>query len=229
MDASKRKIDLLGAVEVLHEHLTDALCDEVFESVRDEERRREISLAHLVRFWTAVVLRAPPSLTFALGGGQADYPAVPGSRQAFFQRSQDLSWEFFEALFDTFRARVEASEPSRFAAPWREVMKRFGGRIWVSDGSTLDQVARRLKLLWKDRRVPLPGSVHALYDLGRGTLARLAFEPAPQGKEMPTACRALCDVPKDTLIVGTASTACPSSSRSSRKRGSGGSPGETTS
>jgi hypothetical protein len=194
-------IDLLGAAEVLHEHLTVALCDEVFEDVREGERRRQITLAHLAQFWTAVVLRAPPSLTHALAS-KGDFPSVPGTRQAFFARSQDLSWEFFHELFEAFCARVEAVEPARFARRFIPLINRFEGRVLIADGSTLDQVARRLKLLWKDRRVPLPGSVVAFYDLSRGTLARLCFEATPQGKEMPTACDALEGLPKGALVVG---------------------------
>jgi hypothetical protein len=194
-------IDLLGAAEVLHQHLTPALCDEVFEDVREAERRREITLAHLAQFWTAVVMRAPPSLRHALGSG-GDYPRVPGTPQAFFARSQDLSWEFFLELFEAFCARVEAAEPPRFARGFASLIGRFQGRVLIADGSTLDQVARRLKLLWKDRRVALPGSVVAFYDLARGTLVRLCYEPTPQGKEMPTACDALEGLPQGALVLG---------------------------
>ena len=41
------QVDLLGTVEVLHEYLTSALCDGVWEDVREGERRRELCLSTL--------------------------------------------------------------------------------------------------------------------------------------------------------------------------------------
>src|SRR5262245_31231313 len=116
--ATEPRIDLLGTVQVLHEHLTEALCEDVFERVRGKERRRALTLSKLARFWTAVVLRAPESLTQALaeangqaGGAGSAYPAVATSDQAFFQRCEDLSPVFFERLFEAFRARLEEAGP----------------------------------------------------------------------------------------------------------------------
>jgi hypothetical protein len=63
---SGSRVDLLSVVEVLHEHLTPALCEGVFDQVRDGECRRMWTLQRLAEFWAAVILRAPPSLTQAL-------------------------------------------------------------------------------------------------------------------------------------------------------------------
>jgi hypothetical protein len=64
-------------------------------------------------------------------------------------------------------------------------------------------------MLWKDRRVPLPGSIVAVYDFARGHLARLGFEPTPQGKELPCARGLLGTLPKGSLLVGDALYAVP--------------------
>ncbi|HEY6506799.1 MAG TPA: IS4 family transposase [Vicinamibacterales bacterium] len=206
MDATAQRIDLLAVAEMLHEHLTETLCEDVFDEVRTKERRRQLGLTTLAKFWTAVLLRAPASLSQALAeaNGQpgAAYPDVGASDQAFFQRCEDLEPEFFRRVFEGFRARLEAAEPARYGAQHAEVAARFGGRIWAVDGGSLDPVARRLKVLWRDRRTPIPGTVIAFYDLRRGTLARLRYERELQPQEGRCAREALEEVPEGTLLLG---------------------------
>jgi hypothetical protein len=207
MSKDAERVDLLGTAQVLHEHLTGELCRRVFEQVRERERSRLWPLDLLARFWTAVTLRAPPSLTHALalatGRRDADYPAVEGSDQGFFERCKTLSWQFFSSLFEAFGAAVAKAEPEHFAGGFATLRARFG-KIFILDGSTLDQVARRLKILWSDRRVPLPGSIVALYDLGRGCPAKLRFDRIPQGKELPGARELLAGLAKGALCLGDA-------------------------
>lgn len=56
-----RKVDLLRPVELVHEHLTAALCLDVYRKhrVRERERERIWTLARLAAFWIQVELRAP--------------------------------------------------------------------------------------------------------------------------------------------------------------------------
>src|SRR5437867_12596079 len=61
-----KTIDLLRVVDLLQEHITPALCRTVFGEVRKTERQRVWALEALIRFWTAVVLRAPKALSQAL-------------------------------------------------------------------------------------------------------------------------------------------------------------------
>jgi hypothetical protein len=198
------KVDLLVVVEVLHEYLTPGLCAGVFDDVRDTERRRLWTLERLAGFWTQVVLRAPTSLTHALAeatGGGGSYPQVESTSQAFFSHCQGMRPDFFATLFEEFRRAVASGEPARFAAAHRAMADRFAG-VWVADGSKLDAVARRLKVLWDDRRVPLPGSLLAFYDLRHGVLARLTYSPDAQPSELHDAIARLDDVPEGTLFVG---------------------------
>ena len=205
-----QQVDLLGTVDVLHEHLTAALCDGVWADVREKERRRELGLTALAEFWTAVILRAPDSLTQALaeangalaGGAGSSYPRLDVTSQGFFARCKALRPEFFERLFEAFRARLEDAEPRCFATRHQDLARRFGGRVWMLDGSSLDQVARRLKVLWSDRRVPVPGMVVAFYDLCLGRLARLHHTRELQPQEGPCARALMGEVPAGTLVVG---------------------------
>jgi len=224
MGDAARQVDLLGTVEVLHRHLTEALCGKVFDKVRRGERQRTWTLHVLAEFWTAVILRAPPSLTHALSeasGGHSLYPQTGGTDEGFFERCQTLSWEFFAALFKEFSDVAAREEPAPFAGAQSAVIRRFG-HVYALDGSTLDQVARRLKLLWNDRRVPLPGSVVALYELARGCPARLDFELSPTGREQFAARRVLADLPSGSLCVADALYGLPHFFRTLGERGAYG-------
>jgi len=171
--AQEQRVELLGTVQVLPDHLTASLCRTVFQQTRTTERERHWALAALAAFWSAVVLRAPPSLTQALeeaatgtGGG---WPRVQASPEAFFERCQPLSWRFFAALYDAFVVQVLPEATPSYAHPLHSLRERFA-EVWVVDGSRLDAVAHRLKVLRDVRARVLPGCVTAFYDLYRGIM-----------------------------------------------------------
>lgn len=199
------RVDLLATVEVLHTHLTGALCEGVFREVRGTERQRVWTLERLAEFWTAVILRAPKSLTQALqetaGGASSLWPKVESSPQAFFSRCQDLRWEFFRSLQEAFVDRVLARETPEYAAEFRPLLKRFTN-VWVVDGSRLDAIAHRLKILWDDRSVILPGCLTAFYDLFHGVSVKMLFDPDAASAELLRAEEVLDDIPKGTLFLG---------------------------
>jgi hypothetical protein len=198
------RIELLGTVQVLHDHLTASLCRTVFHQTRTTERERQWTLQALAEFWTAVILHAPPSLTQALEAAAdmgAGWPAVAATPEAFFERCQALPWRFFANLSDAFIAQVLPTATPCYAQPLHPLRERFA-EIVVVDGSRLDAVAHRLKLL-RDVRAPvLPGCVTAFYDLYRGIIRHLDFHPDAAAGELPRAIAALEKVPRDTLLVG---------------------------
>src|ERR1700675_1349139 len=97
------RIDLVRVVQLLLEHLSPALCYAAFRRVRTSERQRKWTLHALVRFWTAVILRAPGALSPALGealdGREPLFPRIKATPAAFFQRCRDLRPEFFAEVF----------------------------------------------------------------------------------------------------------------------------------
>lgn len=99
----KMPIKLLETVSVLNRHLTEALCRQVFQSVRTTEREREWSLFALGKFWTAVTIQAPNSLGQALDrartGNNGLLPEVTATDGGSFQRYKTLNWKFFHALY----------------------------------------------------------------------------------------------------------------------------------
>jgi hypothetical protein len=198
-------IDLLRLVDLLQEHITPALCHAVFGRVRKTERQRAWTLDLLVRFWIAVILRAPRALRQALADAREQrdpvFPRIPATDEAFFQRCRDLRPAFFAEVFRRFTARLVTAVPPRYAAELGPVHERFAA-IVVIDGSRLAAIARRLKLLWNERAVVLPGCLLGLYDLGRGLCRALYFCPDAAASEMTRAKAALADVPRDTLVLG---------------------------
>jgi Transposase DDE domain len=199
------RVELLGTVQVLHEHLTTSLCQTVFPQTRTTERERRWSLAALASFWTAVILRAPQSLTQAIEeaatGNGAGWPRVPATPEAFFARCQTLHWRFFATLYEAFVAQVLPQATPGSAAPLHPLRERFP-EVWIVDGSRLDAVAHRLKLLREVRARVRPGGVTACYALYRGLPRHLDFTPAAAAGELPRATAALTHVPQGTLLVG---------------------------
>ena len=157
---TRSDVNLLRLAELLQEHITPALCHAAFGRVRKTERQRVWTLTTLVQFWVAVILRAPRALSHALADGlevrEPLFPRVLATPEAFFQRCRDLRPAFFVEVFERFTARVLTAVPPRYAAEMAAVQARFPALV-VFDGSRLAAIARRLKLLWDERAVVLPG------------------------------------------------------------------------
>jgi Transposase DDE domain len=223
--ASDQRIALLGTVELLHEHLTTSLCQTVFQQTRTTERERQWSLEALASFWTEVILRAPQSLTQALQaaalGNNSGWPPVQASPEAFFQRCQSLHWRFFAKLHEAFVTQVLPQAQPCYASPVHTLREHFQ-EVWIVDGSRLDAVAKRLKLLWDVRAQVLPGCLTAFYDLYRGIVRHLAFHADAAAGELPRAIAALEQVPKDTLLVGDRLYGVGTFFAALRERGLGG-------
>jgi hypothetical protein len=203
--SSEHRIELLGTGQLLHDHLTTSLCQTVFRETRTTERERHWSLEALASFGTEVILRAPPSLTQALqeaaGGNGSGWPSVQASPAAFFQRCQSLKWRFFANLHEAFLIQVLPQAQPVYASPVHALRERFQ-EVWIVDGSRLDAVAKRLKLLWAVRAQVLPGCLTAFYDLYRGIVRHLACNADAAAGELPRAIAALEHVPTGTLLVG---------------------------
>lgn len=176
-----------------------------FGRVRKTKRQRQWTLEVLVQFWTAVILRAPKALTQALAdsleGRDPWFPRIEATPEAFFQRCRDLRPAFFAEVFRRFTARLMCTVAPRYAAEMAPVRERFAALV-VLDGSRLAAIAHRLKLLWADRAVVLPGCLLGVYDLGRGLCRALHFDPDAAASEFTRARAVLAELPRDTLVLG---------------------------
>lgn len=197
-------VDLVRVLELLRTHITAALCQTVFQTIRTTERQRRWTLQALVEFWLAVILRAPRALSQALyetlEGSEPLFPLVEATPEAFFQRCRDLRPAFFAAIFARFTARLLCAVPVRYAAEVAPLQARFAG-LCVVDGSRLAAIAHRLKLLWSDRAVVLPGCLLAVYDVGRGLCRTLAFCADAAAAELSRARAVVATLPRDTLVL----------------------------
>jgi len=205
-------VNLLGIVEFLHEHLTRSLCNGVFKRTRSKERERKWTLFALSRFWTAVIIRAPQSLTQALAeavnGKDRLMPKVGASPEAFFKKAKNTQWTFFHRLYQAFIQSILPDAPKVYGAALGSLWERFP-EIWIVDGSKLDAIAKRLKILWKEKGVILPGCLTAFYDLSRGITRELIFSQDAAAHELPRAEGALSHMPRGTLLLGDRLYALP--------------------
>jgi len=200
-----KTIDLLRVVDLLQEHITPALCRTVFGAVRTTERQRSVDPRSLDPLLDGVVLRAPKALSQALvdslEGRDPTFPRIEASPEAFFQRCRDLRPAFFAEVFQRFTTRLVTTVPPRYAAEVAPVRARFTA-IVILDGSRLAAIAHRLKLLWNERAVVLPGCLLGVYDLGRGLCRQLTFCADAAASEMTRAKAAVAALGRDPLVLG---------------------------
>lgn len=198
-------VHLVPAVEILNAHVSEALCAEVYGELRTTERERKWSLFALSRFWLAVILDAPPSLSHLLQsmrGRQKEgfLPEVSASAESFFMKCKDLSPVFMAEVHRRFTERVLPEAPKRFAGAVAHLGKKFHD-IVVIDGSRLDKIRHRLKLLWEEKAVVLPGCILAVYDLFRGITRQVWFDEDAAASEFQRATLAVQCLEKGTLVL----------------------------
>jgi len=199
------RVNVLDVVKLLHKHCTEALCEDVFQKTRRRERQRKWTLYALARFWMIVVMQAPQSLTQALqdirSGLIPFVPMAPSTTDGFFAKCKATHFRFFRSLFEAFLKRVLPEAPATYARPLRPLLRSFTN-VWAVDGSKLDNIRHRLKLLWNEKATVLPGCLIVYYDLFRGIARHVLFDPDAASGEQERARSLFERIPKDTLILG---------------------------
>jgi len=205
---SDRHVDvhLAPTVEMLHEHISEAMCAEVFEELRTNERQRKWSLFALARFWLAVILEPPPSLNQLLErvrriDPRGFLPAVEASAESFFQKCKTFSSTIFRGMYCRFMAAVLPRAPRVYCQELSHLQKKFTTVVAI-DGSRLDKIAHRLKILWREKAAVLPGCLLAVYDLFRGVATQLWFDPDAAASEFTRALVAVEHLEPGTLALG---------------------------
>jgi hypothetical protein len=74
--------------------------------------------------------------------------------------------------------------------------------VVLIDGSRLDKIAHRLKILHPEKAAVLPGCLLAVYDLFRGIATQLWFDPDAGASEFNRATEAIECLAPNTLVVG---------------------------
>lgn len=202
-----RFIDPVDYLAVLWRHLTEGLCEEIFRALRERERERKWTIFTLMQFWIALLHSGPEvSQTQAVAEcdrGHPLYPVITATPESFFERVQSLAPRFFRAVFhrvsQAFLGEISAL-PVRFASELGIPAERFG-EIYTLDASRLDPVAHRLKITRRTTRAVIPGSIEALYDVRRGLIRSLHFDPDGSRAELTMAEELLGDIPQGSLLL----------------------------
>lgn len=187
----------------LWEHLTESMCQAVFEMTRDKERQRKWSLFALLQVWMGLLhcrARSQTQAVEACGKGNPFFPDVEASSESFFQRIQSLRPAFFHNIFMRFTEAIRPLCPKNFAESLCISEEDFP-EILVLDGSKLHKVGRLLKIARTITGAILPGSLEAVYDLRRGILRNLIFDPDGLRGEKHLLLEALTSIPKGSLLV----------------------------
>ena len=205
---SDRDVDvyLAPTVAFLHGQITEALCEEVFQDVRTNERQRKWTLFALARFWLLVILEPPPSLSQLLErtrrlDPKGFLPSVAASAESFFEKCKNLSSEFFMALYHRFLDGVLEKAPQRYCQEVHHLQRKFSCVLAI-DGSRLDKIAHRLKILWKEEAAILPGCLTAVYDLFRGIAVELWIDADAAASEFTRGIHAVETLAPETLLLG---------------------------
>ena len=125
------------------------------------EQQRAWTLDALVRFWTAVILRAPTALSRALADALDGASHCSGSRpEASSRRCPRPA----AGVLRRGRSPIHGPAGGRRAAARRRWRRSAAGSPpWSSSTAPGWRIAHRLKLLWSDRAVILPVSAGRLY------------------------------------------------------------------
>jgi hypothetical protein len=204
--AKSVEVKLAPTVEFLHRHISKALCSEVFAAVRNNERERKWTLFALSRFWLAVVLTAPPALSHLLEEARHRDPCgllphVEASNASFFEKCKGFSSEFFMALYHHLLDEVLPKAPTNYASDVAHLKDEFA-EVAIIDGSRLDKIAHRLKILWDEEAAVLPGCLTAVYDLFRGVATQLWFDRDAAGSEFKRGMMAAECLARNSLLLG---------------------------
>ena len=154
-----------------------------------------------------MIIRHPPSLTHGLSETRKRrkreelWPCVMAEPQAFFQKCADLRADFFQTLFAEFTAGLRTAAPPVYAS-WMEPLRTHFPQVQVIDGSKLDAICHRLKLLWPVRVPVLPGCATVVYDLFTGTIQQAYFYGHSHVSEWARAPQALQNLAPGTLLLG---------------------------
>lgn len=201
------RVDLLDVTRLLLDHLTEPLCKAVFKEHRDKERERKWTFFALNRFWTAMIIRHPSSIEDGLtetrkGRGRNKlWPRVKAEPEAFSGKAQGQHPRLFQALCAAFTASLLKEAPPAYAS-WMAGLREHFPEIFIVDGSRLDAICHRLKILWPVRSPILPGCVSVFYDLFRGGARQAIFFPDAAEAELPRAQDALTWITRGSLILG---------------------------
>lgn len=176
---AKPKKESLEFSKIVWKYLTQNICEEVFEATRNKERQRKWTLWTLVRMWLGLLQSQISSQSEAIrlgGAGHPLFPLVEATPESFFQRIQKFRPIFFRNIFKRFTEGLTSELKNNFNQGVGLSEVHFPN-VYVIDASRLHKVGRVLKVARKITKAILPGSIEAAYNLRKGILHDLWFDP----------------------------------------------------
>ncbi len=195
------RVDLLKTTRLLLDHVTPALCEAVFQRARTTERTRKWTFDAVNLFWAAMIVRHPPSFQQGLDETRKGRGRDTLWPRAFFTKARGLRPHLFQALDDAFTHSLLPKARPVYASWLGAVHQRFA-EVLVVDGSRLDAICHRLKLLRHDPAQILPGCLTVFYDLFRGITRHVVFFPDAAEAELPRGQAALAWLAPGALLLG---------------------------
>jgi Transposase DDE domain len=199
-----RDISAPDYLSVIWQTITPAFCQEVFEITRDRERQRKWTLYALLKTWIGLLQTDLSSQTEAIeeccGKGHPLFPLVEATPESFFLRIQSLRPAFFRNIFTQFTQSILPEFPANFQQDLGISIKKFP-EIYAVDGSRLEKVGRLLKIARSTSKAIIPGSMEGVYDMRRGCLRELWFDPDGARSEIAMFDEVLESIPSGSLLV----------------------------
>lgn len=152
------------AIEAIERELHQLLEAEQFKPIQayhqvPEKLRRErlLTLPVMMAVVLSLVYRRIPSLSELIRvlsqEGLLWVEAMQVSKQALSQRLMQLPVRLFQAVFEQVQARLQARPlPDSTLAGWQLLREHFSA-LWIADGSTLEELRRKLKVQTQDKTV----------------------------------------------------------------------------
>lgn len=195
----------------LDAHLTELIQPAVFAQ-QDAYRRlglrdRVLALPAVVAIVLTIIWRQVPAVSEAVRLLERDgvlwTPAIRVSQQALSQRLRSLPASLFAGLWATLAATLHARAVAR-TRPLPPVIARVQQhypRIWAIDGSTLEELFKKVGLLRSAQGTVLGGTMEAVLDLATKLPVHLWLESDPVGNDLRFLDRIKRVVTPGTLVV----------------------------
>lgn len=200
---SSTEVRATDYLSIVWKYLTQSLCDEIFIITRDKERQRKWTLYALVWFWIGLLQSRIGSQTRAVLEAQNGHPLFPpidASPESFFMKIQSVRPVFFQNIFHAYTDQLKSQMKPSFQKDLGIDEKIFPN-IYAVDGSRLEKVGRLLKVARNTTKAIIPGSMEAVYDLRRGHLHELYFDPDGCVSELSMFAKVIVQIPPKALLV----------------------------
>jgi hypothetical protein len=197
--------------DALDAYLTDLIQPAVFAQTdayrRLGLRERVLALPAMVAIVLTIIWRQVPAVSDAIRllakEGVLWTPAIRVSQQALSQRLRSLPESLFAGIWATLAPtlQVRATIRTRPLPPVIARVQRHYPRIWAIDGSTLEELFKKVGLLRPAHGTVLGGTLEAVLDLATKLPVHLWLERDPVGNDLRFLDRVKAILTPGTLVV----------------------------